>query len=190
MDVCMCVYVCNVPVYVNVYMYWYVYVCICMQCICLCIYMYIYMYICMDLCMCVYVCNVSVYVFLCLCILCVCGWQLRTCSVECVKMHKARLDCSGLRDKTAFVPLAQFNDSHMLSGISLSYVHVSVTEELQFLMFILRYWAQFWFNTFKCPKIYVWMECFVIRFLILFFPVYECGSFPSPNWFYKWIYVH
>ncbi|MBR8638204.1 zinc finger HIT domain-containing protein, partial [Campylobacter coli] len=30
--------------------------------------------------------------------------DLRTCSLPCIKRHKARSDCSGVRDATAYVP--------------------------------------------------------------------------------------
>lgn len=40
----------------------------------------------------------------------------RTCSVDCVKEHKTQQNCSGVRDKTAFVGIKQFNDGTLLSG--------------------------------------------------------------------------
>lgn len=38
-----------------------------------------------------------------------------TCSLACVKQHKMVSGCCGVRDKTAFVPLAEFNEINMLS---------------------------------------------------------------------------
>ncbi|KAG7323459.1 hypothetical protein KOW79_013161 [Hemibagrus wyckioides] len=38
-----------------------------------------------------------------------------SCSLPCVKQHKLRTGCSGVRDRTAFVPLSHFSDLHLLS---------------------------------------------------------------------------
>ncbi|XP_056388479.1 box C/D snoRNA protein 1 [Hyla sarda] len=38
-----------------------------------------------------------------------------SCSLPCVKKHKVDVTCSGVRDKTAFVPLSSFSDIHLLS---------------------------------------------------------------------------
>ncbi|XP_048034118.1 box C/D snoRNA protein 1 [Megalobrama amblycephala] len=38
-----------------------------------------------------------------------------TCSLACVKQHKMVSGCCGVRDKTAFVPLAEFNEITLLS---------------------------------------------------------------------------
>ncbi|XP_073400503.1 box C/D snoRNA protein 1 [Dendrobates tinctorius] len=38
-----------------------------------------------------------------------------SCSLPCVKKHKVDIACSGVRDKTAFVPLSTFGDLHLLS---------------------------------------------------------------------------
>ncbi|KAM4022066.1 box C/D snoRNA protein 1 [Anomaloglossus baeobatrachus] len=38
-----------------------------------------------------------------------------SCSLPCVKKHKLDVACSGVRDKTAFVPLSTFSDLHLLS---------------------------------------------------------------------------
>ncbi|KAM3914179.1 box C/D snoRNA protein 1 [Leptodactylus fuscus] len=38
-----------------------------------------------------------------------------SCSLPCVKKHKVDVTCSGVRDKTAFVPLSTFGDLHLLS---------------------------------------------------------------------------
>lgn len=42
--------------------------------------------------------------------------DLRSCGLDCVKAHKARTGCSGKRDRTAFVPLAEFCDNVLVSG--------------------------------------------------------------------------
>jgi hypothetical protein len=39
-----------------------------------------------------------------------------TCSLPCVKKHKQEASCSGERDKTAYVPLQKYTESHMMSG--------------------------------------------------------------------------
>lgn len=39
-----------------------------------------------------------------------------TCSLACVQQHKSEADCSGIRDKTAYVPMRQYNESNMMSG--------------------------------------------------------------------------
>ncbi|XP_048395379.2 box C/D snoRNA protein 1 [Stegostoma tigrinum] len=38
-----------------------------------------------------------------------------SCSLPCVKKHKAVDGCNGVRDKTAFTPLSHFNEMHLLS---------------------------------------------------------------------------
>ncbi|XP_026054864.1 putative box C/D snoRNA protein SPCC613.07 [Carassius auratus] len=38
-----------------------------------------------------------------------------TCSLACVKQHKTLWGCCGVRDKTAFVPLAEFDEIHLLN---------------------------------------------------------------------------
>ncbi|XP_015126846.1 box C/D snoRNA protein 1 isoform X2 [Diachasma alloeum] len=45
--------------------------------------------------------------------------EVRTCSLKCVNIHKKELDCSGIRDKTKFVPLKQFTDLDLLSDYRL-----------------------------------------------------------------------
>lgn len=42
------------------------------------------------------------------------GCDTRTCSAACVKQHKSESGCSGERDKTAFVPLSQFDELKLL----------------------------------------------------------------------------
>lgn len=39
-----------------------------------------------------------------------------SCSMLCVIKHKQEADCSGIRDKTSYVPLREYNESHMMSG--------------------------------------------------------------------------
>lgn len=41
---------------------------------------------------------------------------IRTCSLTCVQQHKKDTECSGQRDKTAYVPLKKYTESHMMSG--------------------------------------------------------------------------
>ncbi|GFY37831.1 hypothetical protein TNIN_186821 [Trichonephila inaurata madagascariensis] len=38
-----------------------------------------------------------------------------SCSLNCVKAHKEKSGCDGIRDKTAFVPLEEFKDRHLHS---------------------------------------------------------------------------
>lgn len=39
-----------------------------------------------------------------------------SCSLKCVKQHKKEASCSGERDKTAYVPLQKYTETHMMSG--------------------------------------------------------------------------
>ena len=41
--------------------------------------------------------------------------ERQTCSLQCVKQHKASYSCDGVRCKTAFVSLQDFGDNHLLS---------------------------------------------------------------------------
>ncbi|GAB2232675.1 hypothetical protein Droror1_Dr00011721 [Drosera rotundifolia] len=43
------------------------------------------------------------------------GCSLRTCSLNCVKSHKLRSNCSGKRDLSRVVPISEFDDSLLLS---------------------------------------------------------------------------
>uniref|UniRef100_UPI0035900D9F box C/D snoRNA protein 1 n=1 Tax=Myxine glutinosa TaxID=7769 RepID=UPI0035900D9F len=43
------------------------------------------------------------------------GCSIRTCSALCVKNHKQGNGCTGVRDKTRFVSLNSFTESHLLS---------------------------------------------------------------------------
>lgn len=47
------------------------------------------------------------------------GCELRSCGLACVKAHKTRTGCSGKRDRTAFVPLAEFCDNVLVSDYNL-----------------------------------------------------------------------
>uniref|UniRef100_A0A4W3HMK8 BCD1 alpha/beta domain-containing protein n=1 Tax=Callorhinchus milii TaxID=7868 RepID=A0A4W3HMK8_CALMI len=38
-----------------------------------------------------------------------------SCSLSCVKKHKADAECNGVRDKTAFLAVNHFNEMHLLS---------------------------------------------------------------------------
>ena len=42
--------------------------------------------------------------------------EFRSCALACVKAHKDRTGCDGKRDRTAFVPLAEFCDNVLVSG--------------------------------------------------------------------------
>ena len=41
----------------------------------------------------------------------------KTCCLACVKLHKTRDECSGLRDKTAYVAMKQFSEINLLNGM-------------------------------------------------------------------------
>ena len=42
--------------------------------------------------------------------------SLKTCSLPCVKQHKERDKCSGIRDKTEYIKISKFTHMNMLSG--------------------------------------------------------------------------
>jgi hypothetical protein len=44
------------------------------------------------------------------------GCHTRTCSVECVRAHKAKSSCTGKRDRTKFEPVSAFDDNKLYSG--------------------------------------------------------------------------
>jgi hypothetical protein len=44
------------------------------------------------------------------------GCGVRSCGLECVKAHKTRTNCSGKRNRTAFVPISEFDDNVLISG--------------------------------------------------------------------------
>lgn len=41
---------------------------------------------------------------------------VHSCCMTCIKRHKLDTDCSGIRDKTSYVPLREYNESNMMSG--------------------------------------------------------------------------
>lgn len=47
------------------------------------------------------------------------GCNVVTCSLACTKQHKADTGCKGTRDRTAFVPISRFNETHLVSDINL-----------------------------------------------------------------------
>lgn len=47
------------------------------------------------------------------------GCEVVTCSLSCSKAHRKNTGCSGSRNRTAFVPLSQFNEQNLLSDIHL-----------------------------------------------------------------------
>lgn len=55
------------------------------------------------------VCNVAVSLYRCP------KCSMRTCSLQCCKIHKEKINCNGRRDRTAFIALNQFSDANMLS---------------------------------------------------------------------------
>nr|XP_054769939.1 box C/D snoRNA protein 1-like [Lytechinus pictus] len=44
---------------------------------------------------------------------------IKTCCLSCVKTHKSQRGCSGVRDKTAYVPIKKFTEDHLLSDYRL-----------------------------------------------------------------------
>ncbi|XP_074655283.1 box C/D snoRNA protein 1-like [Tubulanus polymorphus] len=43
------------------------------------------------------------------------GCRKKSCSLQCVKKHKEQTNCTGRRDKTAYVKMAKFDDLQLLS---------------------------------------------------------------------------
>ena len=41
----------------------------------------------------------------------------KTCCLSCVNNHKSMTGCSGVRNKTAYIPLNEFSDLDLLSGM-------------------------------------------------------------------------
>lgn len=41
--------------------------------------------------------------------------EVKTCRLECLKIHKTELNCDGIRDKTKFIPLKQITESDLMS---------------------------------------------------------------------------
>merc|ERR1712224_391479 len=46
------------------------------------------------------------------------GCGIQTCSLKCVKGHKERTQCSGVRDKLAYKPMGQLGDRELFTDIS------------------------------------------------------------------------
>lgn len=63
---------------------------------------------------------------------------MRTCSVGCVKKHKALTSCSGVRDRTKFIPLEKMGDNSLLSGPLLTPVVRFPAPDFRFLEDTLR----------------------------------------------------
>lgn len=47
------------------------------------------------------------------------GCNVVTCSLACTKQHRTDTGCKGTRDRTAFVPISRFNETHLVSDINL-----------------------------------------------------------------------
>lgn len=47
------------------------------------------------------------------------GCPIKSCSLPCVKSHKARTGCGGKRSRTEFVPLSEFDDDLLISDYNL-----------------------------------------------------------------------
>ncbi|XP_030854040.1 box C/D snoRNA protein 1 isoform X1 [Strongylocentrotus purpuratus] len=45
--------------------------------------------------------------------------QMKTCCLSCVKNHKSQRGCSGVRDKTPYVPIKEFTENHLLNDYRL-----------------------------------------------------------------------
>ncbi|CAI5459477.1 unnamed protein product [Closterium sp. Yama58-4] len=56
------------------------------------------------------------------------GCSAATCSVPCVKAHKAASGCTGKRNRAEFVPITKFDDNQLVSGC-----HFSQRHDLRFL---------------------------------------------------------
>ncbi|KAG6457746.1 hypothetical protein O3G_MSEX010483 [Manduca sexta] len=41
--------------------------------------------------------------------------EVKTCSLSCVRIHKKELECDGIRDRTKFIRMKDFNDTDLLS---------------------------------------------------------------------------
>ena len=46
----------------------------------------------------------------------------RTCSLSCVKSHKTKQSCTGVKDPTEFVKISKFNTGNLLRGFHLCYL--------------------------------------------------------------------
>lgn len=41
--------------------------------------------------------------------------EVKTCRLECLRIHKKELDCDGVRDKTKYIPLKQITEADLMS---------------------------------------------------------------------------
>lgn len=41
--------------------------------------------------------------------------EVKTCQLECIRIHKKELNCDGIRDKTKYIPLKQITESDLMS---------------------------------------------------------------------------
>lgn len=41
--------------------------------------------------------------------------EVKTCQLECLRIHKKELNCDGIRDKTKYIPLKQITESDLMS---------------------------------------------------------------------------
>jgi hypothetical protein len=46
------------------------------------------------------------------------GCGVESCSVACVRKHKEETQCDGKRSQATYIPLSQFTDQQLLSGVS------------------------------------------------------------------------
>lgn len=70
-----------------------------------------------------------------------------SCSMTCVKRHKQDSDCSGIRDKTSYVPLHKYNESNMMSGKF--YLRQNTAEKAKLLYFYRLYIFRRCFETIR-----------------------------------------
>ncbi len=52
-------------------------------------------------------------IWMCCCLLC----TIHCCSLKCCLSHKSSTGCSGRRDKTAYIPLSNFDEKHLCSDL-------------------------------------------------------------------------
>lgn len=45
--------------------------------------------------------------------------EVKTCCLDCVRIHKKELECNGIRDRTKFIRMKDFNDTDLLSDYRL-----------------------------------------------------------------------
>ncbi|KAJ7525050.1 hypothetical protein O6H91_17G034100 [Diphasiastrum complanatum] len=53
---------------------------------------------------------------------------LRSCGLSCVRAHKERTGCTGKRDRTAFVPLSDYDDNLLISDYNLLEESLRITD--------------------------------------------------------------